>query len=128
MRRPIFPCLLLAGFLAICGCAADALAEPVEMPCTEEVRTYETDIRPIIERTCAYSGCHLGGAPGVYNDYSGLVPQLESGSFRERVILQRDNPNLGMPPNYAPEGRALDLTPRELDLISCWLDAGYPRE
>ena len=127
MSKPIFYISLLVASLFV-GCSADALPEPVEMPCTGESFTYEADIRPIVERTCAYSGCHLGGAPGVYNNYEGLLPQLTSGSFQQRVVQQRDNPNVGMPPDYAPDGRPKNLTPEELEMISCWLEDGHPRE
>ncbi len=110
------------------SCTNDALPEPSEVQCVEEGLTYEEDVRPIIEETCAYSGCHLGGAPGVYNSYDGLLQDLEDGSFRDRVITQRADPNVGMPPDYAPADRAEDLTEEELTIISCWLEAGYPRE
>lgn len=90
--------------------------------------TYEVEIRPIIEASCAYSGCHLGGAPGLYNSYEGLLANLNDGTFRQRVISQKDDPNVGMPPNYAPSDRPQDLTAEELNLIECWLDAGFPRE
>lgn len=128
MRKLPFCYGLILFAIAMSSCTSDALPEPVELPCNGDSFTYETDIRPIIEQSCAYSGCHLGGAPGLYNEYSGLVPVLESGRFQQRVILQRDDPSVGMPPNYAPEGRPLDLLPEQLEMISCWLEAGYPRE
>jgi len=62
----------------------------------------------------------------LYNSYEGLLSDLESGLIRERVIARKDDPNVGMPPNYAPEGRAEDLTPEQLMIITCWLDAGHP--
>lgn len=110
------------------ACTSDALSEPIDLPCDGLVPTYEGQVLEIVERTCAYSGCHLGGAPGLYDSYEGLLSDLESGRFRQRVILSRDNPTIGMPPNYAPEGRAEDLTPEELMIITCWLDAGHPEQ
>ena len=117
--------ILLAATLA--SCAADQLPEPVEMPCDIGVVTYTADIEPIIQQSCAYSGCHLGGAPGLYDSYEGVLPALENGSFRDRVISRMDDPNVGMPPNYAPDDRPQDLTEDQIALISCWLDAGFPR-
>lgn len=111
------------------SCTNDALPQPTEVVCGDMVDlTYEQDVRPIIEATCAYSGCHLGGAPGVYNSYDGLLQDLEDGSFRDRVVTQREDPNVGMPPNYAPADRPEDLTEEELGIIRCWLEAGFPRE
>ncbi|NJC27189.1 hypothetical protein [Neolewinella antarctica] len=128
MHKYPFTFLIVASTYLLGGCAADALPEPVATPCDGTALTYEADIRPIVEQTCAYSGCHLGGAPGVYNGYEGLLPALESGTFRQRVVRQKDNPNVGMPPDYAPEGRPTDLTAEQLQTITCWLEAGYPRE
>jgi len=120
--------LLFSFLLLFENCTTDALPEPVDLPCDGETPTYESDIREIVERTCAYSGCHLGGAPGLYNEYEGLLSNLESGLFRQRVIEIREDATLGMPPDYAPDGRAKRLTEDELMLITCWLEAGYPEE
>lgn len=120
--------LLFLSVLLLDACTRDALPEPEPTVCDDVTLTYEADIRDIVERTCAYSGCHLGSAPGVYTDYRGLFPDLDSGRFRDRVIERKDDPNIGMPPNYAPAGRQQDLTAEELEMITCWLEAGYPRE
>lgn len=128
MRKIFLFCLFVSVIFSMEACTSDALAEPVMLPCDDLTPTYEADVREIIERTCAYSGCHLGGAPGLYDDYDGLLSGLESGIFRQRVITAKDNPTLGMPPNYAPDGRAEDLTADELMIITCWLDAGYPEQ
>jgi hypothetical protein len=125
--------LLLLCATAIClfvppACTTDQLPGPTSAEnCLDSVPTYEGRIQSIIETNCAYAGCHLdGSAPGLYTSYEGLLPNIESGSFRQRVIVEREDPNRGMPPNYAPEGRPKDLTPEELELIECWLDSGYP--
>ena len=120
--NPLF--WIFAMFLP--GCTADKLAAPSEVDCLGLMPTYETSIREIIDRTCAYSGCHLDSAPGVYTSYSGLESVLNSGLFRQRVILVKDDPVSGMPPNNAPGNRAKNLTNEELNLIQCWLEAGFP--
>jgi len=125
MRLSFILLFALAAFI-IGSCTTDSLPEPTPTPCDNVMPTYTTDIRPIIEESCAYSGCHLGGAPGVYDSYGGLLADLESGLFRQRVLLRKDDPNIGMPPNYSPEDRPQDLTVEELVLIECWLEAGYP--
>lgn len=128
MRKfPLF-FILLVTIVSSPACTNDELAEPTEIPCDDVAASYVTDIEPIIEATCAYNGCHLGSAPGIYTSYEGLLPQLEGGSFRERVITMQADQNLGMPPDYAPADRPRDLTADELTLIECWLDDGFPRE
>ncbi|MEL6140508.1 MAG: hypothetical protein AAFQ37_09145 [Bacteroidota bacterium] len=112
--------------LLLNSCTADELPEPDPADCNGPTPTYEMDIRPIIEASCAYSGCHLGGAPGVYNSYANLLPDLESGLIAEKVIDLASDPTFGMPPNYAPEDRPRDLTPQQLILFDCWLQGGFP--
>lgn len=127
MRFSLFLVALTTLLLCLGGCTNDALPEPTEVICGDVGLTYEQDVRPIIETSCAYSGCHLGDAPGIYNNYDGLLRDLEDGSFRDRVVTQREDPNVGMPPNYAPVDRPEDLTEEELTVITCWLEDGYPR-
>jgi hypothetical protein len=120
--------LVFLVLLCCSACTNDQLPEPAPVEgCETIMPTYDDDIKPIIDNSCAYSGCHLdGSAPGIYIDYEGLLPILESGFFRSRVIFDKDDPNIGMPPNYAPNDRPQDLTQEELDLITCWLDNGFP--
>lgn len=126
---PFISILTVAGaLLAYSGCTSDQLPEPmVASTCTDTISAYDPQVRQIIEESCAYSGCHLDGtAPGVYDSYQGVLPNIESGAFRTRVLELKDDPNQGMPPDYAPEGRPKDLTQEQLDLLECWLDSGYP--
>jgi hypothetical protein len=119
----IFICCLLFSH-----CTADQLPEPQPLEgCEDLMITYESAIISIIENSCAYSGCHLDSAPGTYDDYEGLLGILNNGSFMERVITLRDDPNLGMPPDYAPIDRPRNLTTEEIQIIRCWLEAGYPQ-
>lgn len=118
--------LMASLFITGWGCTADSLPEPTAGDCGNIEPTYAQDIRPIIENSCSYSGCHLDGGNGNYQSFAGLRPHLEDGSFRIRVISEREDGIRGMPPDYAPPDRPKDLTPAELDLIDCWLSAGFP--
>ena len=129
MKIFTFFSILTALALFFCSsCTSDKLPEPtIASTCTDTIPAYDPQVRQIIEETCAYAGCHLdGSAPGVYDSYQGVLPNIESGAFRTRVLELKDDPNQGMPPDYAPEGRPKDLTPEQLDLIECWLDSGHP--
>lgn len=121
--------LFFSQLILLTACTEDMLPEPEPSMCDGLMPTYETDIRPIIEASCAYSGCHLGGGGGGqpnYEGYEDLLPDIENGTFRDRVILRQADENVGMPPNYAPDGRPQDLTADEILLMECWLEAGYP--
>ena len=116
------------------SCTNDELPPP-EIPefCDTIITSYNTNVKPIIDESCAYSGCHDGSGgigPGNYNSYNGMLNVLESGSFRSRVLVQKDDAVLGMPPDQSvyPESEKDDLTQEELELIECWLNAGYPEE
>lgn len=118
---------LLASCLFLLRCTADQLPEPQPLQgCDDPTISYSSSIVDIIENSCAYSGCHLDSAPGTYVSYQGLIGNLNNGRFMERVITLKDDPNLGMPPDFAPDDRPQNLTAEELQLIRCWLEAGYP--
>lgn len=107
------------------------LAEPDLEACDTLMNiTYNGLVKTIIDESCAYVGCHNGVTgsigPGDYTSYSGLNPYLVDGSFEDRVIFQKEDTVLGMPPDVYNETQKADLTQEELDIIQCWINAGYP--
>lgn len=120
--------LPLIAFLLLAACTNDSLGEPQMGDCDNLDVTYVSLIKPIIDESCAYSTCHLDTAPGNYTTYSGLLPSLENGEFRNRVLNVKDDPTLGMPPAFSPADRPSSLTEDQLNLIRCWLDNNFPEE
>jgi len=95
--------------------------------------TYEKDIKPILEKSCAYSGCHSGGTTaGKYipasaknfTSYADLKTSIDNGKLNDRAIVRGDMPS----PQYTPEGYPKTLSQEEKDKISCWIDAGAPEK
>lgn len=83
--------------------------------------TYTDHVASIINKSCAYSGCHVDNtAPGNYNTYEGLLPNLSNGEFLKRTISISD-----MPPSYAPDDKPKELTSEEIRIISCWAENDY---
>lgn len=120
---------LILGILFLAACTSDELEEPMVADCDGiSTPTYVDDIKPIIDESCAYAGCHLGTAPGNYSTYNGLLSVLNSGTFEQRVITLSEDPIIGMPPDNAPAGRPQDLNEDQLLLIRCWLEAGFPEQ
>jgi hypothetical protein len=76
--------------------------------------TYSTDVAPIINSSCATTGCHVSGGsgPGNFNDFNELSAKIADGSFQNRVLVQ-----MTMPPS-------VPLQDCELDLIQAWIDNG----
>lgn len=126
MKIQIILLCTLTTIMVLASCTNDKLEDNPIACSINNPATYDVEIVTIINNNCAYSGCHVtgGGAPGDYGSYSGLTTAINSGNFKSRVITQREDPNLGMPPNYATG--PMDLSPSELELIQCWIDAGYP--
>jgi len=131
MKKYIF--FLFASLLALLGqrCTADELPQPEG--CAPGLATYDTNMKEIIDESCAYSGCHDGESPGVpgnYTSYEGIRPFLEDGSVRTRVIDLRNDPVLGMPPSASvyPQSRMENLSEEEFELMQCWLSSGFPKE
>ena len=120
--------ILIISF-GLTACTNDQLPEPMLLAVCDTLQTsYNTNVKEIIDRTCAYSGCHIDASIGNYLTYEGMLSRLKDGVIRSRVISFRDDGNKGMPPDYAPRDRAKDLTQRELEILECWIGAGFPKE
>jgi len=119
--------IVLYSFFTL-ACSSD-VAEPAEA-CENLVATYNDNVKEIIDLTCAYTGCHVNGGngPGNYSTFEGLRPFTDNGSFAIRVIDEADNTTRGMPPNMSsyPESRQDDLSAEQMEIIMCWIAAGYP--
>ena len=78
--------------------------------------SYSTDIFPIIQMSCATTGCHTQGgfANGIFEGYAGVNAKVNNGSLRQRVLVERD-----MPPGGS-------LSDKDLAIIKAWLDNGAP--
>jgi len=117
----LFLFLSIALFATSCGSDDDSCGE-----------TYDNgQVKAIIDKTCAYAGCHSGGAdagmfiPEVAKDYStyaGLLANLNSGVFATRTFDSLDMP----PPMWTPADKPQELTSAELDILMCWMEDGYP--
>ena len=124
---------VISLIVAFVACTNDVLPPP-ETPafCNDIIAAYNTNVKSIIEESCTYAGCH-NGAGGVtstnYTSYNLLLSILNNGEFRNKVLGQKDDPLLGMPPDHSvyPESVKDDLTEEELQIIECWLNQGYPK-
>ncbi len=131
IRYLFFPFIITLLLLSLLQCTSDKtpLIDLSDACMTIEV-SYDLNIKPIIDNSCALGGCHINGGdgPGIYTNYSNLVPFFEDGSFKRTVIEQRDDPNIGMPPDWSNNGAPKDLTAAQIDLVKCWVESGYPEK
>lgn len=126
MRNILYISMIIGivGLLAQ-SCTTDKLV-PAPNNCDDTPPVWDNEVDDIIQLTCAYSGCHISGtsAPGNYLTYSGILSDLNNGSFKSRVFDIKDNPILGMPPDNSSGPK--DLTTEQLNILSCWMEAGFP--
>jgi uncharacterized membrane protein len=75
---------------------------------------FNADVLPIITNNCATAGCHNTTAVGgvVLQTYDQIYAKVAR--IKQRTLVDKT-----MPPNGA-------LTPSELNIIQCWIDAGAP--
>ena len=104
--------LIISFILYLGGCTRDQV--PLPEPC-DEVKSYNEVIRDILRKKCNTSGCHDGASGiGSYNSFSGVRQVLESGEFRQEVVIKKSMPKDG------------SLTDEEFNLLKCWSENGYP--
>ena len=109
LKPPIF---FLCVILLMSSCTRDQVDPPE--PC-EEVKSYNNGIRDILRNKCNTSGCHDGASGvGTYNSYNGVRRVLETGEFRQEVVIEKTMPKDGT------------LSDEEFDLLRCWSENGFP--
>jgi hypothetical protein len=127
-----FETIIIIGLLIVgmqYGCNSDQLDEPKPAEdCVNYDATYDGEIKAIVDINCAHSGCHVvgGDAPGDFKTYNGMSSYMNDGGIRESVIVLRNDPENGMPPNWDTNDGPRDLTEEEFKIMQCWINAGYP--
>jgi uncharacterized membrane protein len=120
MQNHLSKLKLTAGFLILTfllgACTADneesLYGPPVD--CTQVSARFSTDVLPVIQSKCAYSGCHdATQSGGVMLTSYDLVRQYAS-RIRDAVFVQKIMPKQG------------ELTTEQRKRLKCWLDAGAP--
>jgi len=97
--------------------------EPQLIPGTPEV-CFDTQVLPIIQTSCAFSGCHTGNgelfALLTYDDiYKHVTPGKPMASKLHKVITANPNSESFMPPRNKAA-----LSSSQIDLISLWILQG----
>jgi hypothetical protein len=96
------------------SCTNDKLDES-NPTCDTLMVTYDLQIKPIIDNSCAYAGCHVQGFIwGNYTSFDGLVPYLNDSKFKKEVINTMN----------MPDGFSLSAT--DFELVECWVNNNYP--
>lgn len=104
--------------LLVSACRTDKLPEPSPSECME-IPTYESQLRDVINASCAIELCHddSGAAPGNFLSYQGMLNRLDNGQILDRVFTKGDMP-------LAPG----ELSQEDREMLRCWLDNNYPEQ
>lgn len=116
----IFLFLMASTSMFIMSCGGD---DTIEDACGD-AKSYDTDIKPIIDATCSYAGCHIdndNSSPEL-TSYELLKTYVDNNQFEMRVLTEKDMP----PVDFVPDGKPTELTTAQLETIQCWLDDGAP--
>jgi hypothetical protein len=94
--------------------------------------TYEGNVKSIIDKSCAYVGCHSGGTDAGmwvpegskdYTNYEGMVENLTNGTFTKRALELRNMPDT----MWTPDDRPQILSESEIEILTCWKDNDFPK-
>ncbi len=114
--------LMIISFMVFAtACNYDKLPTPnIDDSCNDVPPTYEGEVKAIINRSCAYTGCHVAGFSfGDYSNFASLSTLIPRGRIEIRSTIIRD-----MPPTYAPADRPKSLTAQEINILKCWFATG----
>jgi len=101
MKRNFASTTALIGLSLLASCNKNTVT------CDGSTRTYDADIKSIIDANCV--SCHSS-----YNNYDGLMSSVNDGSFEKEVLSKQSMPQNG------------SLSEEELTKIKCWVDQGAP--
>jgi len=103
MKKILFLALISIGIWS--GCSKDSTTASSYTPtCNGTVKSYRTDVAPVIEAACA--GCHQN-----FSSYSSLFASRSS--VRSAIVS-----------GQMPRGSSLSTAQK--DAIACWIDNGAP--
>ena len=82
--------------------------------------TYNTMVKPVLTLHCNVPGCHSSGAGGVdLRKYDNVVDAAKNKEMVKAINHQLDS-NRNMPQGAAK------LSQRNINIIECWINKGYP--
>jgi uncharacterized membrane protein len=120
--------LTLAVSVSLTSCYYDTEEELYpdsgSVVCDTTSVSYTTDIVPIMNSKCSYSGCHAGAnaAAGIpLETYAGVKEYLDADKARfiSSIIWDGNASNM-------PKGASTKMIDCNINTIRAWINAGYP--
>src|SRR3982750_830396 len=110
MKRIVF--VVITGIVMYACSKSNTGGGTITTPTCTGTQSFTNDVNPIIESTCAISGCHATGSfngPGALTNYSQI--------FNARLAIRTAIANGTMP-------KTGTLSTSERNTIICWIDNG----
>lgn len=115
--------ILLIG---ISSCTKNSETLQAEIPLSDSTCmanvTYSQNIKPIINTTCAISGCHVSNGFKDFSTYTALKDELDTKGTA--YFLSRIKSGGGMPPSYTTGPKS--ISDCDYNKIEAWLNQNYP--
>lgn len=121
LPRNFFVLLVTVALLSSCSKDATAPQYNFTVPptCVVASLKYSRDIKPIISKNCAYSGCHYPGDNNYdFTQYAVVADRIRSGRFTERIYLPVSHPL------HMPTAAVMDSC--EFAKLMTWVSDGFP--
>lgn len=112
MNRKIILVLGIACAFSSCYYDKEEILYPGAVNCSTVNAKFAADIMPLIQANCGISGCHdasSGNKGGPFTNYTQI--KFKANIIKSQVLS-----------GAMPQGSS--LTPEQIRLISCWVDAG----
>lgn len=110
--------VMLCGGILIYACSSDAVNTDEE--CTEQI-TYTSNVKAVMDASCATSGCHNAQTKADGIDLSTYSEVRDESSNNRFMGSMRHESGF----DRMPEG-AQKLSDDVLDMIACWISNGTP--
>lgn len=121
MKKAFYLSFAIASFLLILGCEKDEDDVLASFDCTNVEPTYDLEIKAILNRDCATSGCHSSSSQaGGINLGSYTAAENESTKARFLGAINQLSGYESMPRS------GNKLSEDDIKLITCWVDNGSP--
>ncbi len=83
--------------------------------CPPESISFEKKVKPIINSSCALSGCHMSG-----HQQPTLETYAQISSNADKIRTRTSNGTM------PPAASGISLSVEEIKIISCWVETGTP--
>jgi hypothetical protein len=115
MKIKLLACAFLFCAIVIQSCVDHDLPETEIDPCSAEV-SFDAEVKPIVNTSCAISGCHDGSLGPDRNWTLFNAFQAKSSNVKDRITRPP-----GTPGHMPAVG---SLTSDQIQTIVCWVDQG----